>query len=261
MIKLGDTVTKIVQFSQFSTGAAFATTGTPVGVIYKDGVVDDTTVTATIVNGASEVGLWKFSAVLSSGEGFAAGDFVDLRVTATVDAVAAAGIVLSDRIEAADMNDINTKTTNLPASPAAVGSAMTLAADAIKATSYDESTAYPLASADTGATKIARTGADSDTLETLSDEIAALENLSAADVNAEMVDVMEVDTMAEMTSGQPPATPTRTEQAMYLYQERIFESDETAALKRIKNSSGSTIADAVTSDDGTTTTRERYAAP
>jgi len=43
--------------------------------------------------------------------------------------------------------------------------------DAIKASKYDESTAFPLASADTGATQVARTGADGDTLEDLSDQI------------------------------------------------------------------------------------------
>ena len=36
---------------------------------------------------------------------------------------------------------------------------------------YDESSAYPLKSADTGSTAVARTGADSDTLETLSDQV------------------------------------------------------------------------------------------
>ena len=60
-----------------------------------------------------------------------------------------------------------------------------LANDAITSAKYDESTAFPVKSADTGATQIARTGADSDTLEVISDEIQALNNLSAADVNAE----------------------------------------------------------------------------
>ena len=56
-------------------------------------------------------------------------------------------------------------------------SLVTLADDAITADKFDESTAYPLKSADTGATAVARTGADSDTLETLSDQLdlAALE--------------------------------------------------------------------------------------
>ena len=49
-----------------------------------------------------------------------------------------------------------------------------IADDAITAAKFDESTAFPLKSADTGATAVARTGADSDTLETLSDQLDTL---------------------------------------------------------------------------------------
>ena len=63
---------------------------------------------------------------------------------------------------------------NVAGSVASVTAGVTLADDAITAAKFDESTAFPLKSADTGATAVARTGADSDTLETLSDEIAAL---------------------------------------------------------------------------------------
>lgn len=66
---------------------------------------------------------------------------------------------------------IKAKTDNLPASPAAVGSAMTLSDDAITSAKFDESTAFPVKSADNGATQIARVGADGDTLETISDQI------------------------------------------------------------------------------------------
>lgn len=55
-----------------------------------------------------------------------------------------------------------------------------LANDVIKAASFDESTAFPLKSADTGTTQIARVGADGDTLETLSDEIATVKTDTAA---------------------------------------------------------------------------------
>ena len=48
-----------------------------------------------------------------------------------------------------------------------------LADDVITAAKFDESTAFPLKSADTGSTQVARVGADGDTLKTLSDEIAA----------------------------------------------------------------------------------------
>ena len=50
-----------------------------------------------------------------------------------------------------------------------------IAADAITASTFDESTAFPIKSADTGATQIARVGADSDTLETLSDQMDAID--------------------------------------------------------------------------------------
>jgi len=55
-----------------------------------------------------------------------------------------------------------------------------LADDVITAGKFDESTAFPLKSADTGSTQVARVGADSDTLETLSDEIAAVKAETAA---------------------------------------------------------------------------------
>ena len=51
------------------------------------------------------------------------------------------------------------------------GDDMNLADDAITAAKYDETTAFPVKLVDTGATKIARTGADGDTLETISDQI------------------------------------------------------------------------------------------
>jgi len=59
---------------------------------------------------------------------------------------------------------------------------MNLADDAITAAKFDESTAFPIKSADTGSTQIARTGADGDTLETLSDQIDGTSTHSAADV-------------------------------------------------------------------------------
>ncbi len=49
-----------------------------------------------------------------------------------------------------------------------------LADNAITSAKYDETTAFPVKSADTGSTQIARVGADGDTLETLSDQIDAI---------------------------------------------------------------------------------------
>jgi len=52
---------------------------------------------------------------------------------------------------------------------------VTLADDSITAAKFDESTAFPLKSADTGSTQVARVGADSDTLETLSDQLDSVQ--------------------------------------------------------------------------------------
>jgi hypothetical protein len=60
---------------------------------------------------------------------------------------------------------------------AIVGSLMGLADDAVTAAKFDESTSFPVKSADTGSTKIARVGADSDTLETLSDQLDTLSTI------------------------------------------------------------------------------------
>lgn len=56
----------------------------------------------------------------------------------------------------------------------AAGAEMGLVDDAITAAKFDESTAFPLKSADTGSTQVARKGADADTLETLSDQLDAI---------------------------------------------------------------------------------------
>lgn len=91
-----------------------------------------------------------------------------------------------------------------------ISAAKTLADDAITAAKFDESTAYPLKSADTGATAVARTGADSDTLETLSDQIDDVPNnteftartLAAADY------VVVTDTIAGATTVGSVTTKT-----------------------------------------------------
>lgn len=74
------------------------------------------------------------------------------------------------------LTDTSTYLDATVSSRAAPGDEMNLVDDAIKAAKYDESTAFPIKSADTGSSKIARTGADSDTLETLSDQIDAVQS-------------------------------------------------------------------------------------
>jgi len=89
-----------------------------------------------------------------------------------IHAIAAANAVLIGMVNS-NTSSIKTKTDQL-----AFGTANRVNAqiygfqnDTITRNAYDESTAHPLRSADTGSTAVARTGADGDTLETLSDQV------------------------------------------------------------------------------------------
>ena len=130
-----------------ATGALATPSAGPTGKLYVDGVANSATVTITGSNP------YKFSVTLPS---LTAGQHVDMYITATISSIATAGIVASAQADTVLLSD-----------------GVTLADDAITAAKFDESTAFPLKAADTGSTQVARTGADGDTLETLSDEIAA----------------------------------------------------------------------------------------
>lgn len=143
--------------------------------------------------------------------------------------------------------------------PAEAGDAMNLAADAIKAVSYDESTAFPVKSDDSGATEIARTGADSDTLETLSDEIAALNDISPAEVNAEVVDALNVDTYAEPGQGAPPATASLITKLGYMYKSWRNKKDNEGSTTQLYDDAGTTVDQKqTTSEAGGTVTKAEW---
>lgn len=145
--KPSDAVT--VQFctQRFDTGAATNADSLPTGTVTKNGT-DDGTVTVTVTNLATG----RYKAAFTVPSGYAAGDVVELTIAATVNSVAGKGLVWRAQLDSkrnADLQDlsqanvrsavglasanldtqlsnINVKTTNLPASPAATGDAMTL---------------------------------------------------------------------------------------------------------------------------------------
>ena len=135
-----------------ATGALEA--GTPSGVLYVDGVANGASVTITGSNP------YKWAVTLPS---LTAGQRVDMYITATISTIATAGFVASEQADTTLLSD-----------------GVTLADDAITSAKFDESTAFPVKSADTGATAIARVGADSDTLKTLSDQIDAVKAETAS---------------------------------------------------------------------------------
>lgn len=153
--------------------------------------------------------------------------------------------------------------------PAKAGDAMTLADDAITSAKYDESTAFPVKSADTGSTALARTGADSDTLETLSDQIdgAALEATLTAIKGAgwSTETLAAIDALINAVKAKTdliPASPAAVGSAMTLTS--AYDAAKTAAAAGAKmdivdapNATGlSAIADAFLKRDWTSVTGE-----
>lgn len=94
--------------------------------------------------------------------------------------------------------------------------------------------------------------------------IGNLNDLSAAEVNAEVVDALGTDTIAEMSSGAPTSTPTIKQALMYLY---MWLRNDTVATRgatkerRIKNDAGTVIAKATTTDDGSVFSQGKLGAP
>lgn len=89
--------------------------------------------------------------------------------------------------------------------------------------------------------------------------ISNLGGSATAQINAEMVDVMTVDTVAEQSLGIPPAAPTFAEMNSYLYMAWRNKIDTTAARTSVTNDAGATIASAAVSDDATTFTKAEFA--
>lgn len=112
------------------------------------------------------------------------------------------------------------------------------------------------------ATEIASVLADTNELQTddVPGLIAALNNVSAADVNAQMVDVLSTDVQALPGQGAPTATPTLTAALLYLYKAFRNKSEQTATTYSLYDDAGTTVDQKRTiSDDGTTFTAEEVA--
>ena len=80
-----------------------------------------------------------------------------------------------------------------------------------------------------------------------------------AQINAEVVDVIRTDTMAEMAQGAPPASPTLAEAMNYLYRDFRNKSETTASEHAVYNDAGAVkIVKATLADNGTTMTKGEY---
>ena len=89
-------------------------------------------------------------------------------------------------------------------------------------------------------------------------EITALNDISAADVNAQVLDVLTVDTFAEPTA-VPAASATIEDMLHWIYtlsRNKITQTSTTSTLRN--DADGADIGSATVSDDGTTFTRQKY---
>ena len=107
--------------------------------------------------------------------------------------------------------------------PAKAGDLMGIVTSGITSNKYDNSTTFPLAFVDSGATGVARTGADSDTLETLSDQVDPVQR-STATMPCRFIAVTgEYWLFYYATTANMQADTSR------VYKKQCFKSDGTAA--------------------------------
>ncbi len=86
-----------------------------------------------------------------------------------------------------------------------------------------------------------------------------LNDLSAADINVEVSDVLKVDTIPEMSQGAPPAEPTFEEAVNYIYRKLRNKTVTSSTEDMVYNDSGDTVLfKATISDNGTVFTKEEY---
>ena len=89
--------------------------------------------------------------------------------------------------------------------------------------------------------------------------VGALNDLSAADVNAQVVDVLATDTFGEL-AGVPAAMSSLKDKIIWLFMLARNERRTTASADVVRNDANSSnVASSTLSDDGTTFTRGEYA--
>lgn len=86
--------------------------------------------------------------------------------------------------------------------------------------------------------------------------IAGLNDLSAAEVNAEVVDALNVDTYAEPGQGNPPATASIVAKLGFVHKYIRNKKEQTADTFSLYNDDGTTVGQKATvADDGTTASK------
>lgn len=89
--------------------------------------------------------------------------------------------------------------------------------------------------------------------------VGSLSATAKSEVNAEVADVLKVDTVSQPAQGAPPATPTMEDILRWLYTYFRNKRTQTSSLISLYDDAGTTvIAKATISDDGTIATKEEF---
>lgn len=87
--------------------------------------------------------------------------------------------------------------------------------------------------------------------------VAALNDISTAQVNAEVVDVLKTDTVTLPAQGAPPVTPTMEQMVSWLYKVLRNRTSQTATTWSLYNDAETVVdSKATVSDDGTTAIKQ-----
>ena len=90
-------------------------------------------------------------------------------------------------------------------------------------------------------------------------DISSRSTITASQVNIEMVDVLKIDTTAEMAQGDPPAVPTFEDMISHIYFRMINKCETTADEDAVFDTGGSVkLFKATIGDNGTTFSRSKY---
>jgi hypothetical protein len=185
----------------WSTTTRLLTAGTNIVLAKGTGVTGFNDLSAAQVNAEADTALADYDPPTKAELDSAVAPLATSAALATVDGIVDDILVDTAEIGAAGagltninlpnqtMDIVGNITGNLSGSVGTVTAGVTLANDAITAAKFDETTAFPLKADDSGATQVARVGADGDTLETLSDQLDAKSSQASVDdlpTNAEL---------------------------------------------------------------------------
>src|SRR3990167_1237443 len=256
-----DTVTGLNNIRVVATGANGYATATNYDLVITTGTVGGTSVVGYVVGSFS---IEKRSALRPT----TASRTLDVTATgeAGIDWANIGGPTTAQTLSGTAVNDVTTKTGYAlsAAGIQAIWDALTSALTTVgsigkRLVDYITGDAFARLGAPAGVSVSADIAAvKTDTVATLLDTgtdgviVNTHTATGKAEINAEVVDVVNVDTIAELAQGIPTATPTMRAALMLMYMGWRNKLDVDASNKEIHNDAGTVICKKALTDDGTT---------